>query len=142
MKFCTDIPQSKKLAEILPIKSADLWYAERYVGQVLDNGKYAVEDTPNYYLSLTRPSENNYSQDTIKDVPCWSLAALLEILDDEITDENGNDYNLNIVKEDLQYQLYYHDSWEQVEDIETNYYDDMVDVCVEMILKLKEKGLL
>lgn len=26
MKSCTDIPQSKKLAEILPIESADMFY--------------------------------------------------------------------------------------------------------------------
>ena len=26
IKSCTDIEQSKKLAEILPYKSADMWY--------------------------------------------------------------------------------------------------------------------
>lgn len=127
MKSYTDIKQSKKLAEILPIDSADMWWVER---------------KPVYYLSFTKPSEENYSQDTIKDIPCWSLATLLELLDDEIIDEDGNDYNLNIIKEGSQYQLYYHDSWGQAEDIETNYYDDMVDACVEMILNLKEKNLL
>ena len=75
-------------------------------------------------------------------IPCWSLAALLEQLDDRITDEDGNDYNLTIIKENLQYQLYYHDSWGQAEDIETDYYDDMIDACYEMVLKLKEKDLL
>ena len=64
--------------------------------------------------------------------------------DDDLEDfdEDGNDYNLSIVKEGLQYQLYYHDSWGQAEDIETDYYDDMVDACYEMIMKLKEKNLL
>ena len=60
----------------------------------------------------------------------------------DIPDEDGNDYNLTIVKESLQYQLYYHDSWGQVDDIETNYYDDLIDACYEMILKLKEHNLL
>lgn len=126
MKSFTDIKQSKKLAEILPIESADMWYWEW----------------------PTAPKYNNYEHpmfhkgEDIRNVPCWSLAALLEQLDDEITDEDGNDYNLTIVKENLQYQLYYHDSWGQVEDIETDYYDDLVDACAEMIVKLKENNLL
>ena len=33
MKNYTDIEQSKKLAEILPIESADMWYAEVYEGK-------------------------------------------------------------------------------------------------------------
>lgn len=126
-KVFTSLEQSKKLAEILPVESADMWWVER---------------KPVYYLSFTKPSEENYSQDTIKDIPCWSLAALLEQLDAVVTDEYGNDYTLVIIKEGLQYQLYYRDSWGEVEDIETDYYDDMVDACVEMVLKLKEKGLL
>lgn len=142
MKSYTDLEQSKKLAEILTLESADMWWAERYAGQVMANGQYIVEEKPVYYLSLTKPSDGNYSQDTVKDIPCWSLASLLEQLDDEITDDNGNDYNLTIVKEGLQYQLYYHDSWGQVEDIETDYYDDLVDACVEMIIKLHKLDLL
>ena len=126
MKSYTDIKQSKKLEEILSIDSADMWYWEW----------------------PTAPSYNNYEHpmfhkgEDIHNVPCWSLAALLEQLDDRITDEDGNDYNLTIIKEDLQYQLYYHDSWGQAEDIETDYYDDMVDACYEMIMKLHELNLL
>ena len=142
MKAFTDIEQSEKLAEILPIESADMWWAERYEGHTTMDYQYVLKETPYYYLSLKKPSIDNYSQDAINDIPCWSLAALLEQLDDEITDEDGNDYNLTIVKENLQYQLYYHDSWGQVEDIETDYYDDLVDACYEMILKLHEVNLL
>lgn len=126
MKAFTNVEQSKKLAEILPLESADMWYWE----------------------FPTAPTYNGYGYpmfhkgEDIRNVPCWSLAALLEQLDDEITDDNGNDYNLTIVKESLQYQLYYHDSWGQVEDIETNYYDDLVDACVDMIEKLHEQKLL
>lgn len=128
MKAYTDIKQSKKLSEILPIESADMSWVEK------GNAKRTWYDAEN--RRITTKYEKKYY------FPCWSLAALLEQLDDEITDENGNDYNLTIVKEDFQYQLYYHDSWSRVEDIETNYYDDAVDACVEMIIKLKEKNLL
>jgi len=79
MKSYTDLEQSKKLEKILPFESADMWWAERYAGRV-ENYEYIVEEKPVYYLSFTKPSEENYSQDTIKDIPCWSLAALLSVL--------------------------------------------------------------
>ena len=120
MKAFTDISQSKKLAEILPLESADMCYP----------------------LSCEEGDKPLLEQGGFGSTSCWSLAALLEQLDDEITDEDGNDYHLTIVKESLQYQLYYHDSWGQVEDIETNYYDDFVDACYEMIIKLHEQNLL
>ena len=123
MKSFTDIEQSKKLAEILPLESADMRYAP--FGDI----------HPWVWDGEVKLLEKG-------SIPCWSLAALLERLDDEITDEDGNDYNLTIIKEGLQYQLYYHDEWYQAEDIETEWYDNMIDACVEMIIKLKEKGLL
>ena len=79
MKEYTDIEQSRKLAEILPVESANMWWAERYKGRVV-NWEYIVEETPVYYISFTKPSENNYSQDTINDIPCWSLTALLKLM--------------------------------------------------------------
>lgn len=121
MKSFTDISQSKILAEILPIESADMCF-------------YYKDDVPQL-VPFSKHNNRFY-------IPCWSLTALLEQLDDEITDENGNDYNLTIVKENLQYQLYYHDSWGQVEDIETDYYDDLVDAAFEMIMLLHKENLL
>ena len=58
MKAYTDISQSKKLAEILPLESADMWFA---------NGLIVVK---------TSKEPND-----IKGVfPCWSLTALLDVL--------------------------------------------------------------
>ena len=140
MKSYTDLEQSKKLAEILPLESADMFCADVF-------NKEEGTHSYNFHILSTwgcntfeelKDRENKF----VHFIPCWSLAALLEQLDDEITDDNGNDYNLTIVKESLQYQLYYHDSWGQVEDIETNYYDDLVDACVEMIEKLHKQKLL
>lgn len=128
MKAYTDIEQSKKLAEILPIESADMFYLK--IPNSSEVG-YNYSDLP-YFASLGMKDN----------LPAWSLAALLEQLDDEITDNDENDYNLTIIKEGVQYQLYYHDEWYQAEDIETDWYDDMIDACVEMIVKLKEKGIL
>ena len=110
MKAYTDISQSKKLAEILPLESADMPYY--------------------------------YDRDNDVEIPCWSLAALLEQLDDNITNDNGNDLILEIHKEDGLYYLNYRDRQEWQDDIETDYYDDLVDACVEIILKLHEQKLL
>ena len=55
MKRYTDIEQSKKLAEILPIESADMFYR--------DNG-----------IDVKLMWEHNAQKVTS---PCWSLAALL-----------------------------------------------------------------
>ena len=139
-KICTDIEQSKKLTKFLPIESADMYWFNEHIDMTQTKYRLFVVDKSNKYVDFFKSYAVAVGDNEI--IPCWSLAALLEQLDDEITDENGNDYNLTIVKEDLQYQLYYHDSWGQVEDIETDYYDDLVDAAFEMILKLKENNLL
>ena len=128
MKAFTDLEQSKKLAEILPIESADMWWAERYTGRV-ENYEYIVEEKPVYYLSFTKPSEENYSQDTIKDIPCWSLAALLDVLPyPEIwQDHSTNRWACSSLIKDTEYL------WES---------ENPVDSCVEVIIKLHKEGLL
>lgn len=62
MKSYTDLEQSKKLAKILPIDSADdyySWHDERY---------YVVNKDCPYPYSLKEK------------IPCWSLASLLGVL--------------------------------------------------------------
>lgn len=142
MKSFTDIPQSEKLAEILPIESADMHYVRKnrdIMGEHVESEwSYPKYGNPNSkHANYIVQNFSNYEK-----LPCWSLAALLEQLDDEIVDEYGNDYNLNIIKEGLKYQLYYQDSWRQAEDIETKYYDNLIDACYEMIMKLHELNLL
>ena len=134
MKSFTDIEQSKKLAEILPIESADMWW--NFYSVTLDN-------TTPLIIHLDEPWIGNFNWNNEPDnIPAWSLAALLEHLDDEITDEDENDYDLTIIKVGVQYQLYYHDFLGRAEDIETEWHDNMIDACYEMIVKLKEKGLI
>lgn len=58
MKSYTDLQQSKKLAEILSLKSADMYY---WCGEQIRIGSYKAIDI-------------DY------DIPCWSLAALLSVL--------------------------------------------------------------
>lgn len=142
MKAYTNLEQSKKLAEILSLESSDHHYVRKvcdFRGNAVD-GEWSFPKYGNINSKYANYIVQNFT--SYEKIPCWSLAALLEQLDAVVTDEYGNDYTLVIIKEGLQYQLYYRDSWGEVEDIETDYYDDMVDACVEMILKLKEKNLL
>lgn len=133
MKAFTDIEQSKKLAEILPIESADMWWAERYEGHTTMDFQYVIEETPYYYLSLKKPSIDNYSQDVINDIPCWSLAALLNILDypqlskDKIGDGKVG-WMVSVYLDNCRY--------------DSIWYDSPIDACYEMILKLHELKML
>ena len=122
-KSYTDLPQSKKLAEFLPIESADMFWL------VLGN-------TPRVHV-LTEPL-SNYSQ--WESYPCWSLAALINILPDIITDEDGTIFGLNIKKNFIEY---YNPSMGA---LYATYHsiiaEDLVDACYEMIIKLHEQKLL
>jgi len=63
MKAYTDLDQSKKLAEILPIESADMFLAMNGIlpvmSKYIDDGLVPGDATA---------------------IPCWSLAALLDVL--------------------------------------------------------------
>ena len=79
MKSYTDLEQSKKLAEILPIESADMMWDD---WSLIDEGwKLSV----GYYPEI----EKDYGR---KCYPAWSLAALLEQFED--TAGLAKDYGL------------------------------------------------
>ena len=123
MKAYTDLEQSKKLAEILPLKSADICY-------VCGNTTLV---SPTKYGDTS--IEKLYKKHII---PAWSLAALFNILPKEIV------YKKNIVY--LEFHVW-QNSLEYVNNADyilhiTRSYGNPVDACVEMILKLKELNLL
>ena len=135
MKSYTDIEQSKKLAEILPVESADqTWEIIAMAGANLD-----VPEKMEYWHNGNTPCFLNSKIG----IPCWSLAALIDQLEDVICDEDGNEYELVIKKEGVQYDIYYLNICGEQEIIELDrFYDDLIDCCYEMILKLKERNLL
>ena len=123
MKAYTDIEQSKKLAEILPLESADMywWYSgRRYYIEAIDDGDFNEKG----------------------DIRAWSLASLLEQLPYELCDDDGNSTYLQMNKDDDLYQLVYTEPYDNFESIETNRYEHFVDACYELILKLYELNLL
>lgn len=112
MKAYTSIEQSKKLAEILPVETANMKYP--YFGK----GRYGT--TPLFRKSIEFGGG--------KYVPCWSLAALLDILPKGtrlVKSAADNTYHCDCPKGNI-------DKW----------YDSSVDAALEMILKLHELNLL
>lgn len=132
MKGYTSLSQSKKLAEILPIESADMFYNPRPSNEI--------------------PYVGN-ANTALLQVPCWSLAALLDVLPDEISMGEGyqNKYEIDIRRHYggnniTLYQIAYGNnkgssgSWHDI--ISTSEQEKFVDVCYEMICWLKENNKL
>lgn len=134
IKSYTDLQQSKKLAEILPLESADMYFIGH---QSITNPKeWEYGDTPR-----VRGKYIDFDDKRIF-YPCWSLAALLEQLPYEVCDDDGNSVYLQMNKEDDVYQLAYIDTYGFTENIYTDTHEHFVDACVSMILKLNELNLL
>lgn len=125
----TTVEQSRKLAEFLPLESADM----DYIPVVNIDGEYSI-------------AVNVWDNDHVIEegwIPCWSLTALLEEIPDTIINIVGEDLKLHIDKDNLQYSLFYENEYTgDMFEIETELYDDMIDACYEMILKLHEQKLL
>ena len=128
MKAYTDINQSKKLAEILPIESADMkWFIPA------DNEGEFIED-----VSLIKNKSEYNLFDKVTDwddtpyVPCWSLAALVSVLP-RIDIEKEIWYSENY---DYRVKAYIGDGYVG------DWYDNPIDACYKMILELIESNLL
>ena len=112
MKAYTNIDQSKILAEILSPENADMCYPyNRHLNEMYGDIPYVM-------------GYKKFNKDT--DIPCWSLAALLDIL------SNGN---MLVKTTDGEYYCL-------AEDVMTKHYNNPVDACVDMIFKFKEKNLI
>ncbi len=120
MKAYTDIPQSKVLAEILPLESADMSWVEK------GNAKRTWYDAEN--RRITTKYEKKYY------IPCWSLAALLDV----IPSGQVNFIRLPLNGENrYAIQVLCGEEW-KIGDWKSN----PIDACYEMIIKLHEEKLL
>ena len=134
MKSYTDIKQSKKLAEILPIESADMEYLA-----IKENG--ALVGTVPFVKDDSEVEDSAYSH--IYDrIACWSLAALLDVLESEIDGEEGETYQLNIEKDGTWWYVWYDERYDAANPIEAKSTEDLIDAYCEMIIKLHEENLL
>ena len=125
-KSYTDLEQSKKLAEILPLETADMSYTLEF-----DSGRYYISTTS--YKSWVVPKYAESYKGLNQVLPCWSLAALLDVLKDDIKIEKtlfdqSDIFTYSILGDAYEYRTYEH--------------ENLIDACVEMIIKLKEMNLL
>lgn len=126
MKAYTDVKQSKKLAEILPLESADMHYAT----WTILNGEFIV--SPNQGSTIEDLQEDYGNQI----IPCWSLAALIELLPNKIVVNNEN-YFLKFTKNNVEYRGIV--TWDGQKCISTEE-ENLLDACYNMIVKLKKDG--
>lgn len=121
IKSYTDLEQSKKLAEILPLKSADMYY-------YTINGYSEWYKIPNVLESIDDLDMDGNS------IPCWSLAALLNVLC-----SNANDVRLGGTAWYWWCQPLFSNPGKYIENTGGN---ELVDVCCKIIFKLKEENLI
>lgn len=136
IKGYTDIEQSQTLAKILPLESADMkWY---FWKSEIDAPKLPTFGYGKEATETCKGTEAVY-------LPCWSVGALLGVLPFELIvdnqlylfdmikgfDKNGETYAIKYAI--FNTTLYLH---------LTDFYNNPVDACYEMIVKLKEKNLL
>ena len=120
IKSYTDLEQSRKLANILPIESADMHYA---TWTILD-GEFIV--SPNQGSTIEDLQEDYGTQI----IPCWSLAALINAMpkiqgDKAIIYLSDNDHYVSYTHIGINAQA-----------------SSLVDACYEIIIKLNEQNLL
>ena len=130
MKQYTDIEQSKKLAKILPLESADMCWTNHCYGAIRSSMTISAK-TVDEYKSLLDRFNDSASIDVF--YPCWSLAALLDVLPEGIIE---NYYAPNLQKENGKYSIAYGN--EELLCIA----DNPIDACYEMIIKLNELKML
>ena len=121
VKSYTDIEQSKKLAEILPLESADMCY---------------IADS--WLINIHEPF---YKKMDKEDIPCWSLAALLNILPKKYYPIKDHKTDLILCEQKDKWCVLYWDAT-GMQDGEQTLEDNLVDACVSMILKLHKLNLL
>ena len=135
IKSYTDLEQSKELAEILPFESSDMCYPPYHIGD---------EDGDHLYYSLPLLEYKEkcaYNRDNKDEyIPCWSLAALLGVLPDEITDDGV--YRNMFFHLKGKYIIQYPRLTTLWPSLLSAKADNPVDACYEMILKLHELNLL
>ena len=126
IKSYTDLEQSKKLAKVLPLESADMFYNEEP-----EDETYPKDIVDTEYPMVIRESHKHLLEEY--GIPCWSLAALLYVIPERII---KNYYAPNLQKENGKYSIAYGD------DELLCIADNPVDACVAMIEKLNELNLL
>lgn len=125
IKSYTNIEQSKRLAEILPLESADtIWDLTNPDLPTIRAIPYEDSDYSNKYLNI---------------IPCWSLAALLDAIPKCIGDYNIFRMDINDIDTSMWYDEIGYGVNTELPDITL---ESTTDACVEMLIKLHEQNIL
>lgn len=122
-KSVTDINQSRELSKFLDIENADF-------------GWNIFSDGSTRLLPI-----DDWDGHNVEFVPAWSLSPLLDEVPDMIDGTNGETYILNIMKEGTFYNIWY-DAYDDADPIEVSSQEEMIDVCVELLIELHKKKLI
>lgn len=120
IKSFTNLEQSKVLAKILPLESADMFYNEE------PDETYRKDIVDTKYPMVIREGQKHRLEEY--GIPCWSLAALLDVLPKGtrlLKSATDDTYHCDCPKGNI-------DKW----------FDNPVDACVAMIEKLHELKML
>ena len=126
IKSYTDLEQSKKLAEILQLESADMYW--------WSSGK-------RYYIEAMNDGDFNEQEGHVR---AWSLAALLNILPNNeniSTNLSKGGYRISTFEYTNSWFVDYEDETDGLNNCVTSA-DNPVDACVAMIEKLHELKML
>lgn len=126
IKSYTDLEQSKKLAEILPLESADMHYNNASIKGINYVDEYRAELMD--YNTAQKVLSKYLINPIFGIIPCWSLSALLGVLPD-YTLQTNTDGTVFVVCESKKPMI-------------SDAYDNPVDACYTLILKLHELNLL
>lgn len=131
-KIATDLEQSRKLAKILAIDTADMHYVREvtdFRGNSVDGEWSQVKyGSPNsHYANYIVQNFTSYEV-----IPAWSLSSLLTIIMERLYDKGWHYFSL---------EVYFNGDYHiDSEVLTTKLHEDAIDACVEIIIKLKEKG--
>ena len=120
IKSYTDIEQSKKLAKILPLESADMHYNNASIKGINYVDEYRAELMD--YNTAQKVLSKYLINPIFGIIPCWSLSALLGVLPD-YTLQTNTDGTVFVVCESNKPMI-------------SDAYDNPVDACYTLILKL------
>lgn len=134
IKSYTDIKQSETLVNILPLESADAKYGYippyEYSDRMYDEG---YDEIPYPIAFIKKDYSNFFAEEYDGELPCWSLAALLNVL------PNGSD----VIKDETDTENERYMCTVGINNnIISTFANNPVDVCVEMIEKLHNLKML
>jgi hypothetical protein len=76
------------------------------------------------------------------DIPCWSLAALIDILPDELKDDDGYIYRNLAYHLKGKYAIHYPKLTTLWPSLYSEKADNLVDACYKLIVKLHDENIL